>query len=79
MSILLLLLLQDDGHNNGLKRPWARDHHSGLNMHLRAIKKPIEDRLIGFRECFFERHPAAAFLFDQGAKGRERLTHGIIL
>jgi len=48
-------------------------------MQLGAIKEPIEERLIGFGESPFERHPAAAFLFDEGAKRRERLTHEMIL
>jgi hypothetical protein len=54
-------------------------HYTGLNMQLRAIKKPIEEGLIGFEKGFFERHPAAAFLFDEGAERRERLTHDMIL
>jgi hypothetical protein len=49
-----------------------------LDVQLRAIKEPIEEGLIGFGKCFFERYPAAAFLFDEGAERRERLTHGMI-
>jgi hypothetical protein len=30
----LFLLLQDDGHDYGLKRPWARYHNAGLNVDL---------------------------------------------
>ena len=78
-SFHLFLLLQDNSHDNGLKRPWACDHHPGLNMELGAIKEPIEEGLIGFRERFFERRPAAAFLLNQLAERRECLAHGIIL
>jgi hypothetical protein len=77
-SFHLCLLLQEDGHDNGLKRPWASDHDPGLNMQLGAVKEPIEDGLIGFGKCFFKRHLAAAFLFDEGVKRRERLAHGMI-
>jgi hypothetical protein len=74
----LFMLLQDGGHHNGLKRPWASDHDPSLDMEFGAIKEPIEEGLIGFGKCFFERYPAAAFLFNKGAKRRERLTHGMI-
>jgi hypothetical protein len=73
------LLLQDNRHNNSLKRPWASDHDPGLNMQLGAVEESVEERLIGIGERLFERHPAAAFLFDEGAERRERLTQGMIL
>jgi hypothetical protein len=78
-SFHLFLLLQDDGYHNSLKRPWASNHYPSLDVQFGAIKESIEDGLIGFGQCFFERHLAAAFLFDEGAKRRERLTHGMIL
>ena len=55
-SFHLLLLLQDDGHDNGLKRPWASDHDSSLDVQFGAIKESIEEGLIGFGKCFFERY-----------------------
>jgi hypothetical protein len=74
-----LLMLQQHRHHNRLKRPWASDHDPSLNMQLGAVEETIEDRLISFGERFFERHSAAAFLFDEGAKRRERSAHGMIL
>jgi hypothetical protein len=47
----LFLLFQEYRHDNCLKRPWPRDHHPRLDMQLRAIKEPVEERLIGFRKC----------------------------
>jgi hypothetical protein len=44
-----------------------------LDMQLGAIRELVEEGLIGFGKCLFERHPAAAFLFDEGAERRERL------
>jgi hypothetical protein len=73
------LMLQQHRHHHGLKRPRTCDHHTGLNMHLRAIKKPIEDWLISFGKCPLKWSPATAFLFDEGAERRERLAYGIIL
>ena len=73
-----LLMLQQYRHHNGLKGPWASDHDPSLDVQLGAIKEPTEDRLISFGKCFFERHPAAAFLFDEGAIRRERLAPGMI-
>jgi hypothetical protein len=51
----LFLLLQDNSHHDGLKCPRPRDHHTGLDMQFGAIKEPIEEGLIGFGQCFFER------------------------
>jgi hypothetical protein len=36
------LLLQENGHNNRLKRLWASDHDPSLDVQLGAIKEPIE-------------------------------------
>ena len=38
----LVLLLQNDGHDDGLKRPWARYHNAGLDVELGAIEEPIK-------------------------------------
>jgi len=78
-SFHLFLLLQDDGHDNGLKRPWASDHDPSLDLQFRAIKEPIEDGLIGFGECPLKWGLATAFELNELAERRERLAHGIIL
>jgi hypothetical protein len=78
-SFHLFLLLQDNRHNNRLKRPWARDHHSGLNMEFGSIEEPIKDDLILFSKRPLERCPPATLIFNELAKRRERLAHGIIL
>ena len=65
------MTMVSNGHGRATMTP-------SLDMHLRAVKKPIEDDLIDFGERFFERYPAAAFLFDEGAERRQRLTHGMI-
>jgi hypothetical protein len=44
----LPLLLQEGGHDNGLKRPGPGDHDTGLELELGAIEGPIEDDLILF-------------------------------
>jgi hypothetical protein len=78
-SFHLFLLLQQYRHHNGLKRPWPSDHDPSLNVQLRAIKEPIEERLIGFGKCPLKWGPATAFLLNQLAERRERLTPGLIL
>jgi hypothetical protein len=65
------LMLQQDGHDDCLKRPWAGDHDPSLDVQLGAIEEPVEERLIGFRKGFFERHPAAAFCFNALAERRQ--------
>jgi len=75
----LLLLLEENGHDHGLKRPWTSDHDSCLDMQLRAMKEPVEDRLIGFGKCPLKWSPATAFVLNELAERRERLAHGITL
>jgi hypothetical protein len=78
-SFQLFLLLQDNRHNNALKRPWASDHDPSLDVQLGAVKEPIEDGLIGFRESPFERRPFATFILNKLAECWKGLAHDIIL
>jgi hypothetical protein len=78
-SFQLFLLLQDNRHNNALKRPWASDHDPSLDMQLGAVKEPIEDGLIGFRKSPFERRLFATFILNKLAECRKGLAHDIIL
>jgi hypothetical protein len=36
-----------------------------LDVQLRAIKETLEEGLIGFGKCFFERHPSSAFSLNE--------------
>jgi hypothetical protein len=61
----LFLPLEENRHDNGLKRPWTRHHDASLHMQLGAIKEPVNDRVILFRQGTHERRPAAALIFNQ--------------
>jgi hypothetical protein len=56
------LLLQENGHDNRFKWPWARYHNTRLDVQLGAIKESIEDGLILFRKGSLERCPSATFI-----------------
>jgi hypothetical protein len=71
----IVLLLQEDGHDNGPKRPWARHHDTGLDVELGAIEEPIKDRMILFRQGMFKRCPSAALIFNELAERRQGLGH----
>jgi hypothetical protein len=53
------LLLQENGHDNRFKWPWARYHNTRLDVQLGAINEPVKNGLILFRKCSRERCPSA--------------------
>jgi hypothetical protein len=70
----LFMLLQEDRHDDGVKRPGMGHHDPGLDVELGAIEQPIENWLIGFGECFSEREPTAAFCVNELAERRQGLA-----
>jgi hypothetical protein len=63
----------------GLKRPWASDHDSCLDMPRGAMKEPVEERLIGLGKCPLTWGRATAFVRNELAERRQRLAQGMIL